>query len=74
MLDPSCHLLIKFIEAAPERGVGWGELWQYGCESGTENAAVGSSAEPCRSQAEVGKAVAVSLRNAFEDPVEAQAA
>ena len=58
MLDPSCDLLIKFIEAAPERGVGWGKLWQYGSESGAENAAVGSGAEPQDSQAGVGNAIA----------------
>ena len=51
MLDPSCDLLIKFIEAAPERGVGWGKLWQYRSESGAENPAVGSGAEPQGSQA-----------------------
>lgn len=40
MLDPSGDLLIKFIEAASERGVGWGKLWQYGSESGAEDAAI----------------------------------
>jgi len=36
VLDPSRDLLIKFIEAAPERGIGWRKFWQYGCESGAE--------------------------------------
>ena len=57
LLDPRCDLLIKFVEAAPERAVGWRELRQYGSESRAENAAVGSSAEPRRSKAEVGNAI-----------------
>lgn len=74
MLDPRCHLLIKFVEAAPERRVGWGELRQHGSESGTEDAAVGSGAEPGGTQAEIGNAVAVSLGNAFDDAVQTEAA
>jgi ABC-type multidrug transport system ATPase subunit len=31
VLDPSGDLLIEFIEAAPERGVGWAKCWQYRC-------------------------------------------
>ena len=74
MLDPSRDLLIKFIEAAPERGVGWGKLWQYGSESEAENAAVGSGAEPEGSQAGVGNAIAVGLRDAFDDAMQAEEA
>ena len=73
MFDPSCDLLIKFVETAPERGAGWGELWQYGSEPGAEKAAIGSGAEPQGSQAGVGDAIAVGLGDAFDDAVEAEA-
>jgi tetratricopeptide (TPR) repeat protein len=46
MLDPRCDLLIKFVEAAPERGGGWGELWQYGSESGPEKIRLYSPGDP----------------------------
>jgi hypothetical protein len=74
VLDPSCDLLIKFIEAAPERTVGWGKLWQYGSESGAKNAAVNSGAEPQGSQAGVGSTIAVGLGNALDDAVQTEAA
>ena len=69
MLDPSGDLLIKFVETAPERGVGWRKLGKYGCQSGAENAAIGSGAEPQGSQAVVGNAIAVGLGDAFDDAV-----
>ena len=74
MLDPSRDLLIKFIETAPERGVGQGKFWLHGCKSGAENAAVSSGAEPQSSQAGVGNAIAVGLRDAFDDAMQAEAA
>jgi hypothetical protein len=57
VLDPSCDPLIKLIEAGPERGVGWGNLRQYGSESRAEDAAAGSGAEPYGSRAVVGNAI-----------------
>jgi len=74
VLDPSCDLLIESIEAAPERGVGLGKLWQYGSESGAENAAIGSCAKPQGSQAGVGNSIAVGLGNAFDDAMQAKTA
>ena len=46
MLDPRCALLIKFVEAAPERGGGWGELWQNGSESRPEKIRLYSPGDP----------------------------
>jgi hypothetical protein len=74
VFDPSCDLLMEFVEAAAQRGVGRGKFWLYGCKSGTENAAVGSGAEPEGSQAGVGNAIAVGLRDAFDDAMQTEAA
>jgi hypothetical protein len=68
-LDPSCDLLIKFVETAPKAGVCGGKLWQYGCEARSEKAAVSSGAEPEGSQTGVGNAIAVGLGDAFDNSV-----
>jgi hypothetical protein len=54
--------------------LGGGKFWEYGCESRSLNAPVSWGAEPQGSKTGVGNAIAMSLRDAFEDAIETEAA